>query len=51
VQAYGFADWGTLQGKISDDVNGNAVIQFSATDSITLVGVHTTDLHETDFII
>ena len=50
VQDY-FADWGTLQGKISDDVNGNAVMQLSASDSITLVGVHTTDLQQTDFII
>ena len=36
---------------ISDDVNGNAVIHLSATDSITLVGIHTADLHQTDFII
>jgi Ca2+-binding RTX toxin-like protein len=51
VQAYPFNDWGTLQSKISNDVNGNAVIQLSANDSITLVGVHAADLHETDFII
>ncbi|MGA7068040.1 MAG: hypothetical protein WB048_17200 [Pseudolabrys sp.] len=32
-------------------VSGNAVIQLSATDSITLVGVDFNDLHQTDFII
>jgi Ca2+-binding RTX toxin-like protein len=50
VQAYHFADWGTLQGKITE-VSGNTVIQLSDTDSITLVGVHAADLHQTDFII
>jgi Ca2+-binding RTX toxin-like protein len=50
VQAYGFSDWNDLQQVISD-VNGNAVIQLSETDSITLVGVHTADLHQSDFII
>jgi Ca2+-binding RTX toxin-like protein len=50
VHAYGFADWNTLQAAISD-VSGNAVIQLSDTDSITLVGVHATDLHQNDFII
>jgi hypothetical protein len=35
---------------ISDDVvSGNAVIHLSATDSITLIGNHTADLHQTDF--
>ena len=52
VQAYGFSRWTALQANISDDVvSGNAVIHLSATDSITLVGVHTIDLHQTDFII
>ena len=51
VHAYGFSDWNALQQVISDDVNGNAVIHLSATDSITLVGIHTADLHQTDFII
>jgi serralysin len=50
VQAYAFADWNALQAEISD-VSGNAVIQLSDTDSITLVGVHAADLHQTDFII
>ena len=50
VQDYHFAGWGTLQDKITE-VAGNAVIQLSATDSITLVGVHAIDLHQTDFII
>ena len=52
VHAYGFSNWTALQDAISDDVvSGNAVIHLSATDSITLVGVHTADLHQTDFII
>jgi Ca2+-binding RTX toxin-like protein len=52
VQAYGFADWNALQAVISDDVvSGDAVIHLSATDSITLVGVHTADLLQTNFII
>ena len=52
VQAYGFSDWNALQAVISDDVvSGNAVIYLSATDSITLVGIHTADLLQTDFII
>jgi serralysin len=51
VQAYGFSDWNALQQAISNDVNGNAVIQLSETDSITLVGVHTADLDQTDFLI
>jgi hypothetical protein len=50
VQAYDFSDWNDLQDAISD-VSGNAVIQLSDTDSITLVGVHAADLHQTDFII
>jgi hypothetical protein len=52
VQAYGFSNWNTLHDAISDDVvSGDAVIHLSATDSITLVGVHTANLHQTDFII
>jgi serralysin len=51
VQAYGFVDWNALLAATSDDVSGNAVIQLSATDSITLAGVHTADLHQSDFII
>jgi RTX calcium-binding nonapeptide repeat (4 copies) len=52
VHAYGFADWNALHAAISDDVvSGNAVIHLSATDSITLIGVHTADLVQTDFII
>jgi Ca2+-binding RTX toxin-like protein len=50
VQAYNFADWNTLQAAISD-VSGNAVIQLSDNDSITLVGVQKADLLQTDFII
>jgi Ca2+-binding RTX toxin-like protein len=52
VHAYGFSNWTALQAVISDDVvSGNAVIHLSATDSITLVGVHTAELHQNDFII
>jgi Peptidase A4 family len=52
VQAYGFSDWSALQAVISDDiVSGNAVIHLSTNDAITLVGVHTADLLQTDFII
>ena len=49
VQAY-FDNWSDLQAAIND-VNGNAVITLSASDSITLVGVQTANLLETDFII
>ena len=51
VQAYGFVDWTALQAAISDNLSGNAVIQLSATNSITVTGVHTADLHQNDFII
>ena len=34
-----------------NDVSGNAVIQLSPTDSITLVGVQTANLTASDFII
>jgi serralysin len=50
VHAYGFSGWNDLKTHIID-VSGNAVIQLSGTDSITLVGVHTANLLETDFII
>jgi serralysin len=50
VQAY-FDNWTDLQAEISDDGSGNAVIHLSTTDSITLVGVQTANLLETDFII
>jgi serralysin len=50
VQAYGFADWNTLHAAISD-VSGNAVIQLSPNDSITLVGIDTAHLTASDFII
>jgi serralysin len=51
VQAYDFADWTALQAAITNDLSGNAVIPLSATDSVTLAGVHTADLHQSDFII
>jgi serralysin len=48
---YGFADWAALKSLISDDSTGNAVIHLTATDTITLEGVHTADLHAKDFIV
>ena len=52
VHAYGFSNWTALHDAISDDlVSGNAVIHLSGNDSITLVGVQTANLLETDFII
>jgi len=51
LHAYGFSDWNALQSAISDNVAGSAVIQRSATDSITLVRNHTADLYQTDCII
>ena len=44
VSAYGFADWSALRGLISHDGSGNAVIQLSPTDSITLAGVQSANL-------
>ena len=51
VQAYGFTDWNALQALISDNSSGNAVIHLSASDSVTLVGVHTAELNAHDFIV
>lgn len=51
VQDYGFADWTALKSLISDDGAGNAVIHLTASDTITLQGVQTVDLHATDFIV
>jgi Ca2+-binding RTX toxin-like protein len=51
LRAYGFADWNALRGLISDNSSGNAVIQLSQMDSITLVGVHSASLKASDFII
>lgn len=51
VQGYGFADWTALSSLISDNTAGDAVIHLSANDAITLDGVHTANLHPTDFII
>jgi Ca2+-binding RTX toxin-like protein len=51
VQDYGFANWAALSSLISDDSSGNAVVHLTASDTITLIGVHTAALHPTDFII
>ncbi|MBR0741511.1 hypothetical protein JQ581_31720 [Bradyrhizobium liaoningense] len=51
VQNYGFGDWAALKSLIDDDSSGNAVIHLTASDTITLQGVHSADLHATDFIV
>ncbi|MGY3648764.1 Ca2+-binding RTX toxin-like protein [Bradyrhizobium sp. LM4.3] len=51
VGDYGFADWTALSSLISDDTAGDAVIHLSASDTITLDGVHAASLHPTDFLI
>lgn len=51
VRDYGFANWAALSSLISDDSSGNAVVHLSASDTITLNGVHTAALHPADFII
>jgi hypothetical protein len=43
LQDYHFADWGHPA--------GHAIIQLSATDSVTLLGVDLIGLQQTDFII
>jgi probable HAF family extracellular repeat protein len=51
VHAYGFANWSALQALISDNNSGDAVVHLSQSDSITLIGVHTANLHASDFIV
>ena len=51
VRNYGFASWAALSGLISDDSSANAVIHLTATDTITLNGVHSAALHAADFLI
>ncbi|WP_407188228.1 calcium-binding protein [Bradyrhizobium centrosematis] len=51
VQSYGFADWAALKNLISDDASGNAVIHLTASDTVTLEGVHAADLRAGDFIV
>ncbi|MDF0517993.1 hypothetical protein P0R31_12195 [Bradyrhizobium yuanmingense] len=51
VRDYGFVDWTALKSLISDNGSGNAVIHLTASDTITLQGVQTADLHATDFIV
>jgi hypothetical protein len=48
---YGFAGWSALQALISNNSAGDAVVQLSTHDSITLIGVHTAALLASDFII
>jgi hypothetical protein len=51
VSAYHFHDFDDLQDRISDNVDGNAVIQLTSHDSITLEGVQAADLTQDDFIL
>lgn len=51
LHAYGLAGWTELKSLISDDGAGNAVIQLTANDTITLDGVHAADLTARDFIV
>lgn len=45
---YGFADFAAIIA-VTSDVSGSAVIHLTATDSITLLGVQTAQLHVDDF--
>jgi hypothetical protein len=51
VSGYNFDDFAELAGLISDNVAGDAVIQLTAHDSITVAGVHTADLTQSDFVV
>ena len=51
VSAYRFHSFADLQQHISDNGDGNAVIQLSQRDSITLEGVSASQLTQDDFII
>jgi hypothetical protein len=51
VSAYHFHDFADLQDQISDNINGDAVIQLSADDSITVAGVASNQLTQNDFIV
>jgi hypothetical protein len=51
VHDYCFAGWAQLQTLLGDNSVGNAVIDLTANDTITLNGVHAADLHAGDFIV
>ncbi len=51
VRDYGFADWTSLNILITDDSSGSAVIHLTDSDTITLQGFRTAELHATDFIV
>ena len=51
VSAYHFHSFAQLEQLISDDGSGNAVIQLTAHDSITVEGVDANQLTQQDFII
>ncbi|QIG49122.1 calcium-binding protein [Nordella sp. HKS 07] len=50
AHAYGFKSFAELQSHISDDPSGNAVVHFSATDQVTLLGVSSVELSAADFL-
>jgi parallel beta-helix repeat protein len=51
VSDYGFKTFAKLRARISDDNLGNAVVSLNADNSVTIVGVHATDLLANDFIL
>ena len=51
VSDYHFNDFTALQSHISDDIDGNAVVQLTAVDSITVVGITASSLTHQDFIV
>ena len=51
VSDYNFKNFAKLQSKISDNVDGDAVVQLTSHDSITIVGVSANQLTAQDFII
>jgi hypothetical protein len=51
VSDYHYHNFAALQSHISDDVDGNAVVQLTSHDSVTLFGVSTAQLTQDDFIV
>lgn len=51
LRAYHFDDFAELQQQIADDGSGNAVVQLTAHDSITIYGVLTAELTSQDFVL
>jgi len=51
VSDYNFKNFAKLQSRISDNVDGDAVVQLTSHDSITIVGISASQLTAQDFII